>query len=85
MLSSQLHSPGRRSLIYWRMPQALVNALWAFAQIRFALRALGSDSLRSSNRWRLAVGLDPFFRFGFAPLSELLDSLGVEVQIRSAL
>ena len=33
MLSSQLHSPGRRSLIYWRMPRVLVNALWAFAQI----------------------------------------------------
>ena len=60
MFPSQLHSPGRRSLICWRMPWVLVNALWAFAQI-------------------LSVGL------GFAPLSEPLDSLGVEVQIRFVL
>lgn len=32
-LSCHLCSPGRRSLICWRMPWVLVNALWAFAQI----------------------------------------------------
>ena len=36
-LSCHLCSPESRSLICWRMPRVPVNALWAFAQIRFAL------------------------------------------------
>ena len=36
-LSCHLCSPESRSLICWRMPWVLVNALWMFDQIRFAL------------------------------------------------
>ena len=51
-LSCHLCSPESRSLIYWRMPRVLVDALWAYAQIRFALRVAGALLGRGSNSIR---------------------------------
>ena len=72
MLSSQLHSPGRRSLIYWRMPPASLTPFGRLLKFASLFERWVRDRFASRTTEGLQLGLIHFFWFGFALLSEPL-------------